>query len=360
MNKKFLYLVRLVIGFVFLAGSSTTVLGEEFYKGKMIRIVVGYNPGGGFDTFARLFARHFGRYLPGQPKVIVQNMPGAGSLMAANRVYAMQPGDGLTIVTFNFSMVIQSLVGDTAVTFDPLKYIWLGDPTFGSLPEVLYVRADLPIHTLEDLKKRKEPLALGATRKGSASGAAAEFLASIGIPVRNVYGYSGSSPTMLALERKEVDGRIIGQSAMQMSFSRFIDEGIVRPILALGSDHRLKPLPGVATLEDLKLTPDQRKLAEFMTASWSMTRLYAVPPGTPPLRVRVLREAFLNSLANPQFIKDADRLGVVIAPIFGREIEDEATKLSWFRQEIFRTLWSEASLRGFTNRSLDRISFTTV
>jgi len=307
--------------FVQSATAAQESTSSPVFEGKRIRLVVGYNPGGGFDTLARLLARHIGRHIPGQPKVFVQNMPGAGSLVAANRVYAMQPGDGLTIVTFNLSMVIQALVRDPGVAFDPLKYIWLGDPSIGSLPEVLWVRGDLPIRTLEDLKKRKEPLALGATRIGSASSSASEFLASIGIPVRNVYGYQGSTATMMALERKEVEGRIIGQSSMQMSFGRFIDEGIVRPIFAFGSEPRLEPLPGVATLEDLKLTPDQRKLAEFMTASWSMLRLYAVPPGTPPERVRVLREAFLKSLKSPQLLEDAQRMGVTIAPLSGEEVD---------------------------------------
>ncbi len=128
---------------------------EPFYKGKLVRIVVGYSPGGGFDTFSRLLARHLKRHIPGNPNIIVQNMPGAGSMIAANRVYAMQPSDGLTIVNFHYSVAMQSFVGDPAVKFDPSKYHWLGEPSIGALPRVLYVRTDLPIRTLDDLKKRK-------------------------------------------------------------------------------------------------------------------------------------------------------------------------------------------------------------
>ncbi len=302
--------------------------GAPFYKGKTIRMVVGYSPGGGFDTFARLLARHLVNFIPGKPKIIVQNMPGAGSLVAANRVYAMKPGDGLTIVTFHFGTITLALSGEKTVTFDPLKYNWLGDPTIGGLPQVLWIRGDLPIRTLEDLKKRKEPLAFGATGTSSGASLAGEFLRSLGLPVRNIYGYKGSARTMAALERKETDGRIMTQATMETIYTRHIDEGLVRPILSLGSDPRVKPLPGVATVANLKLNPDQRKLFEFLKSTWALLRLYAVPPGTPPERVRILREAFLKALKSPKLVKDAKRQGVVIAPISGEEVTKIVKRLS--------------------------------
>ena len=137
--------------------------------------MVGAIPGGGFDAFARLLARHLPRYIPGRPKIIVQNMPGAGSLIAANRIYAKQPGDGLTIVTFASGIVVQALMGDPAAKFDPLKYLWLGDPALAALPRVLWIRGDLPIRSLDDLRKRKEPLAVGATGVGTSIAITGEF-----------------------------------------------------------------------------------------------------------------------------------------------------------------------------------------
>jgi len=136
---------------------------QSFYKGKTIRIVVGFSPGGGFDTFSRLLAIHLPRYLPGNPSIIVQNMPGAGSMSAANRVYAMQPGDGLTIVAFIYTNVFQYFLGDPKVKFDPMKYHWLGEPTIGSVPATLFVRTDLRIRNLEDLKNSKKPIFLGGS-----------------------------------------------------------------------------------------------------------------------------------------------------------------------------------------------------
>ncbi len=107
---------------------------------------------------------------------------------------------------------------------------------------------------------------------------------------------------------------------MQTVYRRFIDEGVVRPILSIGSDPRVKPLPGVATLKDLKLTPDQRKLADFLMATWRLLRLYALPPGTPPERIRVLRQAFVRALKSPKLLNDAEKQGVVLSPIYGEEV----------------------------------------
>jgi len=294
----------------------------------MVRIIVGYSPGGGFDTFSRLLARHLKRHIPGNPSIIVQNMPGAGSLVAANRVYAMQPSDGLTIVNFHYSVAMQSFVGDPAVKFDPSKYHWLGEPSIGALPRVLYVRTDLPIRTLEDLKKRKEPLALGETGRGTGAAVAGQFLQSIGFPLKNVLGYRGSSGVFAALERKEVDGRITSQVSVETTYRRFLDEGIIRPILSLGSDPRVKPIPGVATLDDLKLDPEQRKLADFLVTTWSHLRIYGVAPGVPPERLAVLRKAFFETMKSPKLIKDAERQGVIVSPSSWKRIDADMKRLS--------------------------------
>jgi len=133
----------------------------SFYKGKTIRIVVGYSPGGGFDTFARLVARNFGQHVPANPNVIVVNMPGAGSLSAANRIYNMASPKGLTLVTFHYSNVPLDFIGDPNVQFDPLKYHWIGSPSIGGLPRTLFIRSDLPIHNLQDLKNSKQTITLG-------------------------------------------------------------------------------------------------------------------------------------------------------------------------------------------------------
>lgn len=328
------FFIATITALVLFSGPSLSASqSKDPYEGQTVRIIVGYSPGGGFDTFARLLARHFGRNIPGQPSVIVQNMPGAGSMMAANWVYAKQPGDGRTIVTFHAALITQSLI-DPSAKFDPLKYIWLGEPSLGGLPQVLWVRSDLPIRSLDDLMKRKDPIVLGATGVGTSPALVSEILSRAGVPVKSVHGYKGSADVMAALERKELDGRITSQDTMETIYRRFVDEKLVHPILSFGSDPRVKPVTGVATLKDLKLTADQRRLADFLVDSFSMLRVFAMPPGTPPGRVEVLRGAFMRTLKDPQLIHDAERQGVNVSPLSGEEVEQTVKKLAQTPREI--------------------------
>ena len=174
---------------------------------------------------------------------------------------------------------------------------------------------------------------------GTSPAVMAEFLKSLGYPVKNVTGYRGSSNTFAALERDELHGRIISQSSMETVFRRFLDEDIVRPILAIGKEPRLKPLEGIATLEDLKLSSANREIAEFMINTWALLRTYAVPPGTPAHRVKTLREAFLKALKSPKLLKDARRQGVIVNPVSGQEVTKTIERLSKLTQsnpEIIR------------------------
>ena len=315
------------IAALLILASSTWAAEAPFYKGKTIRIVVGYSPGGGFDTFSRLIGRHLGAHLPGNPSVIVVNMPGAASMVAANRVYAMQPGDGLTIVVFSYGVIPQAVTGDPSIKFDPRKYVWLGDPTIGTLPEVLWVRSDLPIKTLEDFKNAKMPLNAGVTGIGSPATVATQFLAQLGYPIKAISGYRGTANVMAALERKELDARIMSQTNMQTVFKRYLESGFVRPVLAMGEDPRVKPIPGIATFKDLNLDPKQQRMADFITGTWKLLRLFAIPPGAPADRVATLRKAFTETLNSPKLLQQAERQGVIVTPASAETIEKTITAL---------------------------------
>lgn len=307
---------------------------EPFYKGKTIRIVVGYSPGGGFDTFSRLVGRYLSAHIPGNPSVIVMNMPGAGSKAAANRVYAMQPGDGRTIVAFNAGSLVDAVVGDKTVKFDPRKFNWITDPAIGSLPEVLWVRSDLPIKTFEDFKNSKKPLHAGSTGVGSASTAATLFLRHLGYPIKAVMGYRGTANVMAAMERKELDARVMSQQTMQGNYRRYIKSGLVRPILSMGEEPRLKPIPGIATLKDLNLNAEQQRMADFLIGTWKLLRLFAVPPGTPPDRVAILRKGFMDTLSSPELLEQAERQNLVISPADPRDIEKTVSGLYGAPKEL--------------------------
>lgn len=255
------------------------------------------------------------------------NMPGAGSLVAANRVYAMQPGDGLTIAVFNFGLIPQALTGDSTVTFDPRTYIWLGDPAIGSLPEILWVRSDLPIKTLVDLKGSKTPIALGVTGIGSPSTAASQFLRHLGYPINVIYGYRGTANVMTARERKELDGRFMSQDTMQGNYRRYIKSGLVRPVVSLGKEPRVKPIAGIATFENLDLDANQKKMAKFLVETWKLLRLFGLPPGTPADRVQILRDGFMAALKSPQLRKDAERQGVTVSPASPETVANTISEL---------------------------------
>ncbi len=307
-----------------------------YFKGKTITIVVGYGAGGGFDIMARLFARHMPRFIEGKPRFIVQNKPGAGGLITANWVYGKQPGDGRTIAMFHYSFVTQALMGDPTVKFDPLKYIWFDEPTIGTLPRVVFLRSSLGIRTLEDLMNSKKPFAMGETGRGTGSAVATEFLKSVGVPLTNILGYGGSADTFAAIERGEVDGRVTSQESAITRYKRFLDDDIIRPILAMGSDSRLKPFPGVATLDDLKLDPKQKRMAKFLTRTWSRLRMFALPPGTPPDRVKMLRDAFRATLTDEKFLKEAKKQRMIIAPAPWQDIVADIKGLAEAPPEVVK------------------------
>jgi len=313
---------------------SSVPAAQPSFNGKTVRIIVGYTPGGGFDTFARLLGRHLSKHIPGNPTVLVINMPGAGSLVAANRVYEM-PGDGLTMVAFHFSMVIQALTGDPNVQFDPLQYKWLGDPTVGALPQVLWVRKELPIKTVQDIEHASNPITLGVTGQGAGPGIAGNFLARyLNFKVKNVYGYRGSSDIMVALERDELDGRVLSQATMETIYRRYLDAGLVRPILAMGDEPRLKPIPGIETMKDLKVSAKTRELADFLIETWRLLRVFALPPSTPDATVDALRAAFNETMKDPGLLADAERQKVIISPLNGEEVTNVIRKLASTSPEL--------------------------
>ena len=203
MNRKFSCLVRLVIGLAFVVSVSTAALGDDFYEGKTFKIIVGYSPGGDFDAFSRVVGRYISKYIPGHPSVIVQNMPGAGSVLSANRVYAMQPGDGLTMVTFNGSFITQAVLQVPGIMFDPQKFMWIGQPSVGALPLVLYFRPEV-VKSFDELLQVKKTVYMGSSGPGDSMWEMAEFYKRIGLKVKNVAGYKGSVDILAATERGEL------------------------------------------------------------------------------------------------------------------------------------------------------------
>ena len=270
------------------------------YAGKTVTIIVGYKAGGGYDATARLLARHLPKHIPGKPTVIVQNMPGANSMIAANHVYNVGKPDGLTIGTFNRNLPVAQLTKVDGVKYDMTKFAWIGSAA--SECTILALRSDLPYKSVEELKKAKEPLVIGATGPGANSYdfplLLKEFL---GLNLKIVTGYQSSADIMLAIERKEVDGR----AGSFTSIRPFIDRKLVRPLLRARADE-----PGVEQLpidEDLAPSPRAKAIMALRSAPEIVGRPYVMHPNTPPDYVNIMRKAFAETIADKALVAEATK-----------------------------------------------------
>src|SRR5690348_3472387 len=222
-----------------LALAPLAAAAQSNFGGKTITIIVGYKPGGGYDATARLLARHLPDHIPGKPTVIVQNMPGGNSIIAANHMYNVAKPDGLTIGTFNRNLPIAQLTKVQGVKYDMLKFAWIGSAA--NETTILAIRNDLPYKTFEDLRKAKEPVVIGSTGPGANTYDFPLLLKDlVGLNFKIVSGYSSSADIMLAVERKEADGRAGSLSSLRP----FIDRGLVHPVIrARSTEPGLEKLP---------------------------------------------------------------------------------------------------------------------
>jgi len=282
------------------------------YEGKTVTIVVGFKTGGGYDATARLLARHLPKHIPGKPNVIVQNMPGANSIISANHVYAVAKPDGLTIGTFNRNLVLAQLTNVSGVKFDMTKFAWIGSAA--SETTVLAIRSDLPYRSFDELKKAGKTVVIGATGPGANTYdfplLLKEFL---GVDLKIVSGYSSSADIMLAIERKEVDGR----AGSYTSLRPFIDRKLVHPVIrARAVEAGIEQLP---VDEDLAPTPRAKAIMALRSAPEVIGRPYVMPPGTPGDIVRTMREAFRSAISDPELIAQAKKAKMELEYVSGDE-----------------------------------------
>lgn len=300
----------LALSFVF---GITPALAQDF-AGKTVTIVCGYKTGGGYDKVARLLARHLPNYIPGKPNVIVQNMPGANSLIAANHVYNVAKPDGLTIGTFNRNLPIAQLTHVDAVKFDMRKFAWIGSAASEST--VLAIRTDLPYKTFADLKKipADKPLIIGATGPGANTYDFPLLLKDLlGLNLKIVSGYQSSGEIMLAVERKEADGR----AGSFTSLTPFIDRKLVRPVVRSRAAE-----PGIENLPvDESFAPNARAKAimALRSAPELVGRPYVMPPQTPAAIVKTMQQAFAKAIDDPKLKAEAKKQKLDLNFVSGEE-----------------------------------------
>ena len=298
---------------------------EPFYKGKTVRIVVGFTPGGFYDRWARLLSRYMPKYIPGNPEIIVQNMPGAGSLIATNYVYEAVKADGLTVLMPSSNIYLDQLVGRKEVKFDMRKFIAVGTQEKSHM--VLYMRADAPYKSIGDIIKAKEPPKCGSTGTAGADYILARLLEeTVGAKINSILGYPGGSEIDVAVERGEVicRGMTIAPHFGREPFISWHRKGFDRHLVQGGRkrDPRAPEAPTIYELMDeYKTSEVTRRVTEVILAGGEFGRFMFAPPGTAPEQVKILREAYTMAMKDPDLLAEAKKGRMDVDPTPGEELQ---------------------------------------
>jgi len=319
MNRAFFILFLIILQASAVEGQS------DFFKGKQMKIVVGASAGAASDLYARVVAAHLPKQIPGKPEIIVQNMPGGGSMTAANYVYSVAKPDGLTLGAVTAPIYFAQLLGRKEVQFDWAKFTWIGTPEEND--ELLFIRSDQPYKTLLDLRKAAEAPRCGASGVGSTGYYIPKLLEEVfGLTINMVTGYPGAADVDIAVEKNEIHCRGTTISAF---FGRepgktWAKNGFVRFLVQTGDkrNHRLPDTPTIWELMDQEKGMDAKKrLGRVVLGPGAFGRPILATPGIPAERVKLLREAYANMLKEPEFVAEAKKRQWELAPVSGERLE---------------------------------------
>ena len=298
MQKKMVYSLTFIVLSSVIFLPRTQAAAAPYYEGKTLSMVVGFSAGGGYDRMTRILARHLPKYIPGNPTIVVQNMPGAGSMVAANTLFRLTKPDGLTIGLFNRGLVFAQLLKAKGVQFDLRRFAWVGSASVETA--TLALRADLPFKTLDDILKAKAPIHIGSA--GGAGDSATQFIVLLKefakIPIK-IVDYPASAEAMLALEQKEVDGR----GGAYTSFTPFLKRGVVR--LWIRGRVSVPEIENLALDEDLATDKIGKTIMAMRSAPDNMGKAFVAPPGTPADVMKILTDALAKTVKDPETINDA-------------------------------------------------------
>jgi tripartite-type tricarboxylate transporter receptor subunit TctC len=293
---------------------------EQFYKARQISLVVGSSPGGGYDTYARLLARHFGDAIPGHPTVLVQNMSGAGSNRAAGFIYSVAPKDGTAIGAIFPGAVLQPLLSEVPVPHDPSKLVYLGSAN--SDVYVCYVRADAPVKTFKDVLTTE--LIVGASNPGATTYDLPLLLNNlIGAKFRIITGYPGSREIALALERGEVQGVCgIGWTGIETLHPNWFSTGMIKPLVQLSTaGHADLNKRGVPRAVEFARNDDERKVMELVFSQGIFGRPFVLPPQVPADRLAMLRKGFMMAMNGEPLRAEAAKMNLDVEAIAGDDLQ---------------------------------------
>jgi tripartite-type tricarboxylate transporter receptor subunit TctC len=305
---------------IVLAAGGGTARAQSFYEGKTVRLVVGFAPGGGFDTYARVIARHMGRHIPGNPTMVVENMTGAGSLISANHLYRVAKPDGLTIGHFNGALFLGQALGQPGIEFDARKFELIGAP-MGEDAVCALTKAS-GVTSVEQWMASKTPIKLGGVAPGGTPDANARILkAALGLPIQLVSGYKGTAEIRLAASSGEVAGACWSWESMRSTWRSALDSGEVVAVLQTSA----RPFPDLTRVPlaiNLAKTQEARQLIKVgIQNAAAFARPLALPPGTPKDRVLLLRKAFQDALKDPAFLAETEKAKLTLDPSTAEELE---------------------------------------
>lgn len=303
----------------------TAAADADFYRGKTIRFIVGFAAGGGFDAYARVISRHMGRHVPGNPSIIVDNMTGAGSRVAANFLFKA-PADGLVVGNFIGSLILQQILGDKGIEFDGRRFEWLGAPVQDET--VCALTKASGIHSLDDWFAAKRPIKLGGEAPGANDSDVPRALkAALGLPIQLIEGFKGTANIRVAAEAGEVDGGCWTWASIRTTWANGLEAGIVKPIIQVNTK-KAEDIPNVPNAIDYAKSPDARTLLDSgIHAPSAILRAYALPPGTPKGRLELLRSAFNATMKDPEFLGEIKKSKLEINPLTGADMDNIVKKL---------------------------------
>jgi tripartite-type tricarboxylate transporter receptor subunit TctC len=292
----------------------------DFYRGKTVSIIVGSGAGGGFDTTARLVARHISRHVPGNPTVIVVNMPGGGGLVAANHVFSAAPKDGTVIGLFHEAQMMNQLTGGEGVNFDLRQFNWLGSSYDD--PNVCIVRSDAPVTAFKDMIGTPKPIAVGGTGPGSNTYDAPRVLAAAtGANLKAVAGYPTTNDVRVGVERGEIQGMCLGWESVRSASTDWLDNGYAKVFVQNGTN-RHNDLPDVPLAMEFAKDEDSRTLLRLVDAPAAMAKPFTLPPGVDAARVEVMRTALAATYHDAAFLDEARAMKLEFQPKTAPQIQE--------------------------------------
>ncbi len=306
------------------AVTSASAQEDTYFKGKDITLLIGFGPGGGYDTYGRLFARHFGRFVPGNPTVVPKNDPAAGGMKVANYIYSVAKKDGTELALFQSATALEPLFGTQEANYETTKFTWVGN--MDSDVAGCGVWKHTGIKSWEDLKTRETTF--GATGPGAVTAIHPRVAGTLtGLKIKVITGYTGTRDINLAMQRGEVDGTCgMYMASIRSQYQQNVDAGELIIWMTFGKE-RTKDFPKVPTVFELVKTDDERKLADLIFGSDAIGRPISAPPGLAPERAATLRKAFDAMVKDPDFLAEATKIGLSIDPMSGEEVQKRFVSL---------------------------------